>query len=307
MPRRMVVLFSGLLGCAACASAPVDAGSADRSLVDVGAADHPRLDEGPADGARFDQPGDRGQLPALDLASSEAGLVDADGDGIPDAEELVLAARYFPYLSLAPADACPRHGVLFRLTPHPVDASKLALRYVVLYEKDCGALGHPGDNEAFGALVDPQLPPPKGLLALRAVSHQGTLCERTTSCGSLAGCDPCATAARGGIEVPVVFASLNKHGGYVAKSTCDLNLLCDLGGCTLNPQPSAAPLVNAGEPGAPLVTDLTAQGFITAQHGWTDAALAHYDPWGGATFGEAGKVSEDLVDPAFLLDPNGCN
>ena len=261
-----------------------------------------------------DRPDQTARDHTVDLATREAGttresgsLPDLDGDGIPDAEELALAKTYFPYLSLVPSDACPRHGVLFRLTPHPADASKRAIWYVVLYERDCGGLGHVGDDESFGALVDPTLPPPAGILALRAISHQGTLCEKKTTCGSLPGCEPCTTATRGGVAVPVVFSSLNKHGGYVKESTCDLNLLCDLGGCALNPQASTPSFVNAGEPGKPLVTDLSTQGFITPQNGWSEAALEHYDPWGGAKFGGAGKVSEDLVDPAFVLSPTGCN
>jgi hypothetical protein len=104
-------------------------------------------------------------------AAGNAG-VDADGDGLIDAQELAIAQSYYPYYSVSPSDKCPLHGVLFRASPHPADASKIALWYVVLYENDCGAGGHVGDDEVFGALVDPSVPPPAGLLALRAISHQ---------------------------------------------------------------------------------------------------------------------------------------
>jgi hypothetical protein len=292
-PQVLLGLF-GLAACQTPTGSAFDLALADRASSGERRADLDRDTRVPAEQGRHDT-----------AAGRDAGG-DLDGDGIPDAEEHALAQAYLPHLSLSPQDACPRHGVLFRLAPHPKDKSKLALWYVVLYERDCGGLGHVGDDEVFGALVDPKLPPPAGLLALRAISHQGTLCEKRTSCGSLPGCEPCATAPRGGVQLPVVFASLNKHGGYVKESTCDLNVLCDFGGCALNPQPSVPPLVNAGEPGKPLVTDLTAQGFITQQNGWGEAALEHFDPWGGASFGGAGRVSEDLVDPAFLIDPAGC-
>jgi hypothetical protein len=296
MGRRLLLALSSALACSASGPPPLDLAPGreggerserDRSL---------EPDLAARDGAA------RAELPPREAAA----VLDGDGDGIADAEEQALAEKYFPYLSLSPSDACPRHGVLYRLAPHPADASKLAVWYVVLYEKDCGALGHVGDDEVFGALLDPKLPPPAGLLALRAISHQGTVCEKKTSCGSLPGCEPCATAARGGQQVPVVFSSLNKHGGYVKESTCDLNVLCDLGGCALASTPSAPPLVNAGEPGKPLVQDLTTQGFINAKNGWSEAALQHYDPWGGKKFGGAGKVSDDLVDAAFVIGPAGC-
>ncbi|MBK9000411.1 MAG: hypothetical protein IPM35_32220 [Myxococcales bacterium] len=239
-------------------------------------------------------------------AGSDAAFSDLDGDGLDDATELALAQAYYPYYSIAPDDKCPRHGVLFRATPHPADATKLALWYVVLFEKDCGANGHVGDDEVFGAVIDPKTPPPAGILALRAISHQGTLCEKTTTCGSLTGCSPCKTAPKNGQAFPVVFASVNKHGGYVDEGTCDLNFICDFGGCTLNPTPAAPPFANAGEPGKPLTNDLTQNGFINSANGWTEQGLMGFDPWSNKDFGSAGNVTDDLGDPAFVIAPSGC-
>jgi hypothetical protein len=176
-----------------------------------------------------------------------------------------------------------------------------------LFQNDCGANGHVGDDEGIGAVIDPALPAPEGILALRAISHQGTLCEKISTCGTLPSCDACTTAAKSGKPFPVVFPSVNKHGNYVSESTCDANFICDFGGCTLNPTPSAPPFVNAGEPGKPLTNDLSANGgFIDATHGWTEAELMGFDPWGGQEFGSAGVVSEDLVDTAFLIPLSGC-
>jgi hypothetical protein len=233
--------------------------------------------------------------------------VDDDGDGLDDALEFSIASEHFPYLSLAPDDKCPRLGVLFRASPHPGDASKWMIWYVVLFERDCGLTAHVGDDEVFGVVLDPSLPAPASILAVRAISHQGTFCQRVTSCGSLPGCKPCTTASRDGKAFPVVFASVNKHGQYVEESSCDQNVVCDLGGCTLNPNPTRPPFVNAGEPDKPLVRDLTAQGFITADNGWTEQRLFGFDPWSGQDFGGAGNVADDLTDPAFVVPATGCN
>jgi hypothetical protein len=231
---------------------------------------------------------------------------DADGDGLDDSVELTIAKSYYPYYSISPDDQCPLHGVLFRVSPHPDDATKLAIWYVVLYEKDCGAGGHVGDDEVFGAVVDPTIAAPGGLLAVRAISHQGTLCEHTTTCGSLPGCDPCTTASKGGQPTFLVFPSVNKHGNYADEGTCDLSVVCDFGGCTLNPVPDAPEFANAGEPGKPLTNDLTANGFITTQNGWKEQSLMGFDPWGSADFGGAGNVADDLADTAFLIPLSGC-
>ena len=61
-----------------------------------------------------------------------------------------------------------------------------------------------------------------------------------------------------------------------------------------------------GEPGSPLITNLSTHGFINGANGWTEQELMNFNPWGGDEFGGAGKVSEDLVDMAFVVSPAGC-
>jgi len=104
----------------------------------------------------------------------------------------------------------------------------------------------------------------------------------------------------------VGYASKNKHGGYVDETSCDLNVICDFGGCTLDSMATTTGFVSAGEPAMPLVNDLTAQGFITAANGWTEQALMGFDPWSGDKLGGAGDVAHDLTDSAFVIDPAGC-
>jgi hypothetical protein len=241
---------------------------------------------------------DGGSADAADGASD----VDEDGDGIPDAREAEWASAYLPLLSIHPSDGCKTHGILYRLSPHPKDAKKMMMRVVVLFDEDCGANGHAGDDEVFGVVFDPQKPAPAGILAVRAISHQGTPCERTTTCGSCRGLSACSTATKDGAAYPVVYPSKDKHGLYVDKGTCSTSFVCDFGGCSLATSPPASPMVNAGEPGKPLVTNLTTEGFVTAANGWTKQELMNFDPWKPGDFGGAGDVSNDLVDDAFVVD-----
>jgi hypothetical protein len=250
--------------------------------------------------------------PSLVIAAATRPLLrtatDADGDGIDDARELSIAKDYFPYFSIHPGETCSRHGVLFRVSPHPGDATKIAIWYVVLYERDCGLHGlgaHVGDDEVFGEVVDPERPAPAGILALRAISHQNTTCERITTCGSLPRCEPCATAPKEGRPYPVVFSSYSKHGNYASESVCN-GWLCDFSGCEMSGTPDVPPLVNAGEPGAPLSENLTAAGFVNTGGGWSEPSLMNFNPWGNAKFGTAGNVTDDLMDSSFVVSLDGC-
>jgi len=236
--------------------------------------------------------------PQPDLAPDLA-IVDRDQDGLDDARELAWAAAYLPYLSISPMDGCDTLGILVRVRPHPKNPTRLHVIYDQLYDRDCGLGGHVGDDEVFAATIDPARPPPGGIVALKAISHQGTPCQRVSECGRCMGQTACATLARGEVAWPAVWPSRGKHGSYVNRaSTCGAIMTC-LDSCDDNPTPRLPPLVNAGEPDHPLVHDLTTDGFITAGNGWKNMELFHFDPWGGKKFGGAGIVSADLVDSAF--------
>jgi hypothetical protein len=229
-----------------------------------------------------------------------AGFVDLDLDGLDDVWETQVAEDYLPFLSLDPGDKCPRGGIVVRVRPHPDKAGLIHIVYDHLYERDCGLTSHVGDNEAFGATIDPNIPPPAGLLTLVAIGHQSTICEKKTTCGSCGGLDACATAMKNGAAYPVVFSSKDKHAGYVQKDKCNPILSC-FDSCSLAPTSKDVPIVNVGEPEAPLVTDLTDQAFINEANGWTEQELFHLNPWDTAKdFGGAGNVAGDLVDSAFV-------
>ncbi len=280
-------VFAGLLGCGASSPAPVEP-------ADVGATDG-AVDSGDDLGVDTAPPGD-----VADAAEVPPAKVDLDGDGLDDAWEQSIVEAYLPYLSYDPKDGCSRAVGLYRLRTHPEDSKRLHLTFVLLFEKDCGASSHVGDDEVFGATIDPAKPAPAGLVAVRAISHQGTACEAKTICGTCPGLTPCATATRRGKPgYPVVFYSKDKHGAYMDKVKCD-GACFFTNYCTLAPAPTEPRFGNAGEPGKPLITDLTKAGFITAAEGWTEAALMNFDPWGDKKFGGAGSVTSDLTDVAFL-------
>jgi hypothetical protein len=231
------------------------------------------------------------------VIAPDVGGVDEDSDGLDDDYEARLAAAYLPFIAHHPDDRCPLAGMLFRVHPHPQNPALVHIVYDQLYALDCGLDGHIGDDETFGATVDPSIPPPAGLVALVAISHQGTPCERVTTCGSCAGMQPFDLAADGR---PVVYCSKDKHGSVV-----DIGAGCAFGSClescALPVVAPELPLVNAGEPDHPLIHDLTADGFVD-EH-W-DESLQHFDPWSPKNFGGAGVVSGDLVDNSFV--PPAC-
>ena len=107
-------------------------------------------------------------------------------------------------------------------------------------------------------------------------------------------------APKDGADFPVVFSSKDKHASYVDLNTCKSFTSC-FDTCEIAATSDAPPMVNAGEQGAPLVTNLSTQGFINEVNGWTEAELYNGDPWDTTKdFGGAGNIAEDLVDPAFV-------
>jgi hypothetical protein len=248
--------------------------------------------------------------PSLEGAVPMAALPDSDGDGVPDEIEKRVASEYLPFVSLHKNDSCTTRGIVFRAAKHPRNAGKLQVWGVVVYDRDCGANGHHGDDEGFGVVVDPTKRGAAGILAVKTISHQNTPCESKATCGVCPGMNRCTTVTTAGGAYPVIFSSKNKHGNYVSESKCDGSFFCDSGGCELRTaaelQSTGIPIVNVGEPTHPLVTNLTTQGFITAANGWRSTELFDYDPWHPGDFGSAGDLSKDFVDDAFVIDAASC-
>src|SRR5262249_55182963 len=151
---------------------------------------------------------------------------DRDRDGLDDAMEQFWAEQYMPYLSLSPDENCPTAGIVVRVTPLSMPGL-VHIVYNVLYDNDCGLDGHVGDAESFATTVHTPLPPPAGIVSIRAISHRGTFCEVDSDCGRCNGQTACATLVKNGQQWPAVWASRNKHGNYVNRSsTCKFNNTC---------------------------------------------------------------------------------
>jgi hypothetical protein len=242
--------------------------------------------------------------------------VDNDQDGLDDNEELQIAQDYLPFISLTSGESCGSpDGFAVRVYPHPSDTSSppryLAIRYDHLYQTDCGTNGHNGDDENIAITVDTTLPPPQGIMVIAAISHRNTPCEHDSWCvqqswsaSPCSGYATCDSSGPGTIRdsYPVVYVSQNKHGDYATMNGCTFG--CDFGACELNTVPDLPPMVNVGEPGHPLINNLTTQAFINADAGWTDTTLYNIDPWGPTQFGGAGTISADMTDTA--LEPPLC-
>ena len=252
--------------------------------------------------------------PDAPAGTSDAGIdapittpQDRDGDGLDDKYEQQLAADYLPYLSLDPGDGCPLDGVVARVRKHPADPTKVLIVYSHLFLRDCGLAGHVGDDEAFGIVIDPSVPAPAGILAMKTASHQNTPCERDSECATCAG-DPrprCDTASDAGKTWPVLYASKDKHGQYATKAACSAIGTC-FDSCTLNGQRARPPVIDVGEPAFPFTHNLTADAFITPSNGWTEPALMNFDPWNTSQdFGGAGNIASDLQDTTF--EPAPCH
>jgi hypothetical protein len=226
--------------------------------------------------------------------------IDLDEDGLDDGFEENLVRAHLPFLAHHPEDRCALAGIVYRARPHPQDPRLVHVTYSQLFALDCGLNGHVGDNEAFGATIDPALPPPAGLVALVAISHQGTPCERTTTCGTCPGMPPCDVVD----GRPVLYTSKDKHAGAV-----DIGGGCSFGSCldecALPLLGATVPLVNAGEPERPLLRDLSGPGGFIDER-WPEELRGH-DPWGGAEFGTAGIIAEDLVDELLLTPACTCS
>lgn len=233
--------------------------------------------------------------PVAAAADGAAVDPDRDGDGLGDQREMELALAYRPHLSLHPDDGCPLGAIVLRVRPHPEDPTLVHIVYDHLFETDCGATGHVGDDEVFAITIDPAVPPPAGIRAIRAIAHQSTPCQKVSECGACGDLDACDTVERAGAAWPVVYSSRDKHGSYVAGCAWSCFDACELEAAGDDP-----PMLNAGEPDAHLAEDLTAAGLITAEAGWREEELFGVDPWDpGREFGGAGVIVGDLTDPAF--------
>jgi hypothetical protein len=228
-------------------------------------------------------------------------LTDRDGDGLDDDFEREVAEVNFPALHLASNEPCGTpHGVVYRVQRHPLNPKRLAVTYTVLYDIDCGSLnGHMGDAETFGITVDLDTQPgAPATVGVAAWAHLGTSCGSNSTCETGAATGACgSTSGAGASPEVVIYASANKHANYLSVDTCNGNCLdrCDAG------ERITGPLLDVGQPGHPLASDLTSQGFVQPSSGWAEQLL-HFDPWSTSEFGGGGQLAHPLTD---LIAPPG--
>jgi hypothetical protein len=220
-------------------------------------------------------------------------LNDRDGDGIDDDLEREVAELNFPKVMMALGETCGApHGVVYRVRRHPALPRRLAVTYVVMYANDCGELtGHVGDAESFAITVDLDAQPgAAATVGVEAWAHAGTTCGSTSSCETAVATNECGDKGSAPSEV-VIYASREKHANYLSTATCGGNCFdsCSAG------ERIIGPLLNVGEPGHPLVTDLTTQGFVQGADGWAKELL-HFNPWGSVEFSGGGRIDKPLSD-----------
>ncbi len=222
-------------------------------------------------------------------------LHDVDGDGIDDDLEREVAELNFPAVWLDPGESCGTpHGVIYHARRHPQNPRRIAVTYIVLYGVDCGAFnGHLGDAESFAITVDLDAAPgAAATVGVAAFAHAGTTCASNSSCATAPAMNACgdSSATTSPSEV-FVYASRDKHASYLSAQTCADNCLdqCNEGTRIWGP------LVNVGEPDHPMVTDLTAQGFVKAADGWNQQLLG-FNPWSTVEFAGGGRLDKPLSE-----------
>jgi hypothetical protein len=212
---------------------------------------------------------------------------DHDGDGIPEIRELQLAQAFFPRLWYSREETCPGPGGTKAVNLYPgrlvyavsrwdqaaaygAPPGSLIIRYVTLYNRDCGLNSHQGDAEAFLVTVRPQsgCPLGYGFNSISTAAHRGEGSFKNTLFGD-GECD----IRRGALDV---FVSAKKHGLFLSKDRCNHSMAgplhldrCDAGYTLGGIGPDGFERnswlgMNAGEGDpvvVPLENDLSALGF----------------------------------------------
>ena len=159
-----------------------------------------------------------------------APMQDSDRDGLSDAMEAVLLARFFPVFMVSrtdcsgvPAQFVPEkstpivvaddgtiYGQAFPRRDHP---GEVELHYYHLWRKDCGEMGHALDAEHVSALV--RVGEDAGSATAMywyAAAHEDTICDA----GHLSRALTIAAEDRGA----TVWISSGKHASFLSETLC---------------------------------------------------------------------------------------
>jgi hypothetical protein len=199
-------------------------------------------------------------------AVAPADAQDLDGDGLPDAFEDALLARFVPTLILSvgecdgvPASFSPgledptlaaRDGTIYgHVAPRPEalpHAAAIEVQFFHLWVRDCGRPSHALDAEHVSALLTgPSITaPPDQWRAVYwyAAAHAGTICDASSGAP--------ASALRAERVGPFVYVSRGKHASYLDPGHCPWG--CGSDSCGPDRALARAAVINLGEPGRPL-------------------------------------------------------
>ena len=193
----------------------------------------------------------------VSLGSAQTTPVDGDHDGLADSLEAALLEQFRPafmisnddcdYLpaEMIPGEAVPRvlmrNGTIYgQATPRTPDA--VELHFFHLWSRDCGRNGHRRDVEHVSALIQQEEGGAWRAQYWYAAAHEDTVCDRSM----FARAQELQAIDKG----PEIWISEGKHASYFTPELCK-------GGCggdsCQNPRSAPVrPVVNLGEPGAPL-------------------------------------------------------
>ena len=190
-------------------------------------------------------------------SSAQAPSIDDDHDGMADSLEAALLEQFRPSFmvsnddcDLLPAEMISgevvprvfaRNGTIYgQATPHTPDG--VELHYFHLWSRDCGRRGHRGDVEHVSALIRQEEDGAWKAHYWYAAAHEETVCNRSMFAR--------ATELRADQEGPEVWISAGKHASYFSPELC--NGGCGGDSCRTMRRAPVLPVINLGEPGAPL-------------------------------------------------------
>jgi hypothetical protein len=192
--------------------------------------------------------------------------IDSDGDGLNDDLEQALLVQFAPVFmvgrqdcSNVPAEFRPDanlpllkaengtiYGQVFPASTSTKEKPVVEIHFYHLWQKDCGAHGHPLDAEHVSALVQAS----DGNLAVAkwkavywyAAAHEGTVCDVSQIARAST-----LHAENHGAEV---WISPGKHASYLNETLCQRG--CGADKCTAMVALGPGNLINLGEPSHPM-------------------------------------------------------
>lgn len=241
------------------------------------------------------------------------GCADVDGDGLNDAWEDAVTARFQPMLELDEEekglrDPDFRVGVAARVVPRPDDRSRIVVFFGFAWSEDYGACGftdHHGDVER--AVIElARTPGSLGratIVKAYTASHEGDVTDKSRSYEGDAELRSKLEFLRMD-EAPyyrwLLYTSRNKHGTFASKAACESRKIpcladyCGADGVADKNELRRRPLlVNVGEPSRPRESD------------WSRLGYPGTDAWSAGSF--CGTATSGDCDAAprgtFVTDP----